>query len=130
MRSGIFGLSNPKNVARCRNCNKPILFYQERICNIVEKIAYSQDGRLHQCPNEPADKDLRCYCQDSIKQRGKNKPSDDQISDSVSEAIPVVKDSISEMRFTLDNFIQRPDHLLHQVEKFQSRGGAKGPNAN
>ena len=130
MCSSISGPSNPKNVARCRNCNKPILFYQERICNIGEKIAYGQDGRPHQCLNKPADKDLRCYCQGSIKQRGKNKSSDVQISDSVSEAIPAVKDPISEMRFTLDYFIQRPDHLLHQAEKFRSRGGAKGQNVN
>jgi hypothetical protein len=130
MGSSISGLSKPKNILRCEHCNKPIVFYQERICNIGNKIAYGQDGKRHQCSNEPADKEPRCYCQDSIKQRGKNVSSDDQIADSVSEAIRVTEDPISEMRFTLHNFIQQPNRPLHPVEKFQPRGGAKGSNAN
>jgi hypothetical protein len=53
MCSSVSGPSKPKSVARCEKCNNPILCYKERIGNIAEKIAYGQDGRPHQCPNQP-----------------------------------------------------------------------------
>jgi hypothetical protein len=98
MSSNISEPSKPKNVRRCENCNKPILYYQERICNLGKKIAYGQDGKPHQCLNKPADKELRCYCQLSIQQCREREPDHVQISESATQTIQAVRELKAEMR--------------------------------
>jgi hypothetical protein len=129
MSSIIFGPSNPKNVFRCENCNLPILFYQERICNLGKRIPYGQDGKPHQCRDKPDGKDFICYCKSSVEQSGKNKSADAKISESVGQVVSAGKQPMSETRLTIDHFT-KTQPSASRSGKFQHSGGAKGPNVN
>lgn len=128
MSSRIFGHSKPKNVVKCENCNESILFYQERICNLGEKIPYGQDGKPHHCPNKPADEELRCFCQRSVQQCWESEPNHVQTLESATQTMQAIRKLKTEMRVGLDHVSQRFDRLLHQEEKFQYKGGVQDPN--
>jgi hypothetical protein len=123
MCSSITGPSKPKNILTCENCNKQILFYQERICNSGGKIPYGQDGKLHRCLNEPADKELRCSCQRSIQQHWESEPNHIQISEFVTPMHSVVELKTKMRIVVLDCVYQLLNYLHHEKEKSRDKGG-------
>jgi hypothetical protein len=120
MPSIIFGPSNPKNVVRCENCNKPILFYQERICNLGERIPYGQDARPHQCPNEPSDKESICFCRRSIHQCRESEAN--HVETESATPIPAVTELKTKTIVVLDCVSQLLNYLHHEVEKIHGKG--------
>jgi hypothetical protein len=122
MCSGISGPSKPKNIARCENCNKPILYYQERICNLGKKIAYGQDGKQHLCPNKPADKELRCFCERSSQQYPESEPSYIQRLESATP-IHAITELKTKTIAILDYVSQLLNYLHRKAEKSCYKGG-------
>jgi hypothetical protein len=122
MSSIIFEPSNPKNISKCENYNKPILFYQEKICNLGERIPYGQDGKPHQCSSKPADKDSRCFCQYLIQQSWQSEPDLTQESESATP-IHAITELNTKTIVVLECISQLIDHLHQEMEKFRDNGG-------
>jgi hypothetical protein len=121
MCSRIIRPSKPKNILTCENCNKQILFYQKRICNSGGKIPYGQDGKPHQCPNVPANKELRCSCQLSIRQYWESESSHIRTSESVTQIHALMERKTKTIIVALDSFSRLVNYLRLEVERVRNK---------